>query len=266
MAEPGALIALRTLPNLRDVGGYATRDGGTVRTGVLFRSTELGRLEGEDVEAVAALGLRTVFDLRTEAERETTPDRLPEGVQLVVCDVLADSSTASAADLPRLLADPQLAKAALGAGRTAEMFDTAYRDIVSKPSALAAYRRMFTTLIDADDAHPALFHCTTGKDRTGWAAAALLSLLGVADADVLADYLLTNTYLLPALQPYFDGFEAAGGDPALLRPVLGVQAGYLATAQREMRDRFVTVDGYFADGLGIDADGQDRLRELLVAR
>jgi protein-tyrosine phosphatase len=264
MAEPGALIALQTLPNLRDVGGYRTRDGETVRTGVLYRSTELGRLDGDDVAAVAALGLRTVFDLRTDAEREATPDRLPDGVRLVVCDVLADSETASAADLPLLFSDPRRAKEALGGNRAAEMFDTAYRDIVSKPSALAAYRRMFTTLIDADDTHPALFHCTTGKDRTGWAAAALLTLVGVPDDDVLADYLLTNAYLLPALQHYFDSFEAAGGDPEILRPVLGVQPTYLETAQREMRDRFGTIEGYFADGLGIDA-GQERLRELLLS-
>ncbi len=266
MTEAGALIALETLPNLRDVGGYATRDGGRVRGGALYRSTELGKVAGDDVGRLAALGLRTVFDLRTEAERESAPDRVPGGAQLVVCDVLADSETASAADLPRLLADPQLAKDVLGGARIAELFGTAYRDVVSKPSALAAYRRMFTTLIDSDDAHPALFHCTTGKDRTGWAAAAILTLLGVPDDDVLADYLLTNTYLLPALKPYFDNFAAAGGDPELLRPVLGVEAAYLQTAQTEMRDRFGTIEDYFADGLRIDADGQQRLRELLVER
>ena len=68
----------------------------------------------------------------------------------------------------------------------------------------------------------AALHCTTGKDRTGWAAAALLMLLGVSYDDVLTDYLLTNQQLLPSMQPLLDRFAAEGGDPELLLPVFGV--------------------------------------------
>jgi protein-tyrosine phosphatase len=262
--EPGVLIELASVPNPRDVGGYATRDGGRVRTGVLYRSTELGRLADEDMATFGRLGIRTVFDLRTEGEREAAPDRLPAGTDHVVCDVLADSQQTAPAQLQGLLTDPALAQRVLGDGKSAELFAQAYRDIVSLPSALAAYRRLFTAILEDDRRRPALFHCTTGKDRTGWGAAALLTLLGVSEEDVLADYMITNRDLLPALQPYFDRFAHAGGDPELLRPVLGVETAYLRTAFDEMRTRFGTIERYFSEGVGIDDDTQERLRALLV--
>ena len=143
----------------------------------------------------------------------------------------------------------------LGGDKALQMFERGYREIVSLPSALAAYREFFTAI--AQDAHrPALFHCTTGKDRTGWAAAATLLLLGVSEEDVLYDYELTNRDLLPALKPVFEHFRAAGGDPRLLEPVLGVDADYLRTALNEMTQKFGSIEAYFEEGLGIDSDGQ----------
>ena len=150
-----------------------------------------------------------MFDLRTEDERSAEPDRLPDGAQLVVCDVIADSQDAASAQLKNALTDPAVAEQMLDGDKAVTPFDSAYREIVSLPSALAAYRRMFTALLD-DQRRPAFFHCTTGKDRTGWAAAATLTLLGVSEKDVLADFLITNRGLLPALKPYFDRFASAG--------------------------------------------------------
>jgi protein-tyrosine phosphatase len=260
--RPGASLGLSTLPNLRDLGGWPAGDG-RVRRGVLYRSTELHELAGPDVAALDALGLRTIYDLRTAAERADRPDRAPAGARDLPLDVLADMSGAAPAQLPALLSDPAAAGELLGGDRTVALFGGAYRDIVRLPSALAAYRAMWSDLA-AQDSAPALFHCTTGKDRTGWAAASILLFLGVPEEDVRRDYLLTNDQLLPALQPLIDRFAAAGGDPALLEPVLGVRAEYLDTALDEMRTRFGDVAGYFTDGLGLGADTQDRLRAALL--
>jgi protein-tyrosine phosphatase len=62
----------------------------------------------------------------------------------------------------------------------------------------------------------------------------------------------------------FEHFRAAGGDPHLLEPVLGVDAAYLHAGLDEMKQRFGSIEGYFADGLGINEDGQQRLREALI--
>lgn len=263
-APAGAAIAVASVPNLRDVGGWPTRDGRSVRRGLAYRSVALNHLADRDVGAVETLGLRTVYDLRTEAERTAGPDRPLDGVDQVIVDVLADSQDAAPAELAGLLVDPKQADKLLGGGRADALFAGAYREIVSLPSALAGYRELFTGLADAGR-RPALYHCTTGKDRTGWATGALLSLLGVERELVTREYLLTNEQLVPALEPIFQRFEAAGGDREMLLPVLGVQASFLDASFQEMHDRFGTIEGYFADGLGIDADGQQALREAFVA-
>ena len=262
-ARPGASLSLASVPNLRDIGGWSTRDGGRVVSGALYRSTDLSRLTGPDVPALAGLGIRSVFDLRTTAEQASAPDILPAGAEYHPLDVLADSTMAVPADLMVLLADPPAATAALTGDRVTSLFDSAYREIIALPSARTAYRALFTDLAVADR-RPALVHCTTGKDRTGWAAAALLMLLGVPDEEVLAEYLLTNDLLLPALAPMFDQFREAGGDPAVLRPVFGVDPAYLAAGLDEMHDRFGSIEGYFSDGLGLDAPTIDALRRAFT--
>jgi protein-tyrosine phosphatase len=261
--SPGTLIEIASVPNFRDVGGYATADGRTVRSGVLFRSTALAFLSDDDVPTLDALGLRTVFDLRTDAERAARPDRLPDGATLVVCDVMAGREDVTPAQLAALLDDPTKAKELIGGGKSEEFMRAAYRQIVGSQVAHDAYRHLFTSLLD-DGVPPALFHCTTGKDRTGWAAAATLLLLGVSGDDVMEDYLLTNRYLLPALKFVFDRFETAGGEPELLRPILGVDETYLQTALTELAAEFGTIEAYFADGLGIDAAAQAELRARLT--
>lgn len=256
-------IGITTAPNLRDVGGWPTRGGGHVRTGLVYRSAGLGGLHGADLVAFAELDIRTVYDLRTADEIAAHPDTLPPDIGAVALDVLADSTQEAPAELYRLLEEPALAESVLGNGKAEGMFATAYRDIVGLPSALAAYRQLFDGLADPAR-RPALYHCTTGKDRTGWATAALLLLLGVPEDVVREEYLLTNTALLPTLKPILDRFEQRGGDPQLLMPVLGVRPGYLEVAMDEMHTRFGSIEGYFTDGLGVSGDTQATLRDALV--
>ena len=264
MNTPGASIALDSLPNLRDLGGWQTVDGRVVRYGMVYRATALDKLSDDDARVLTErLGLRTVYDLRTAGEVETSPDRVPDGVSFVNLDVLADDAESSQAGTGDLLADPVAFKEELGGGKNAATYAKGYREIVSLPSALEGYRRLYMDFLDPGSL-AALFHCTTGKDRTGWAAAALFLLLGVPEEDVFREFMLTNDQLLPQIKPVFDKFAAAGGDPDDLLPFLGVQREYLETALDEMRKHFGAIESYFGDGLGIDADTQDRLREMFT--
>jgi len=261
---PGAAIPLVSLPNLRDLGGWPTENGRTVRYGMLFRSTALDRLTPDDAHVLSdRLGIRTIYDLRTAGEAETAPDRVPDGARFVNLDVLADDAESSQAGTGDLLTDPVAFKEELGGGKNAATYAKGFKEIVSMPSALDGYGRLYREFLDPGNL-AALFHCTTGKDRTGWAAAALLLLLGVSEKNVFGDFMLTNDQLLPQIKPVFDTFAAAGGDPDDLLPFLGVQEDYLDTALDEMRTQFGTIEAYFDDGLGIDAAAQDRLRETLT--
>jgi protein-tyrosine phosphatase len=261
--NPGHSIPLASVPNLRDLGGYTTADGWQVRTGALYRSVALDRLADVDLPTFAALGIRTVFDLRTADERAAAPDRRLPGVREVVLDVLAGSPDTAPAQLEALLNDPVRATEELGQGRAELVFERAYREIVTLPSAHTAYHAFYTDLLE-EDPLPGLFHCTTGKDRTGWAAAATLLVLGVREDDVFADYLATNDQLLPALRPLFDQFVAGGGDQAVLLPVLGVRREYLEAALDEVRAHYGDLNRYFEVALGITEDARVRLRSALL--
>lgn len=93
-AQPGQGLGIASVPNLRDMGGYQTRDGKTVASGLVYRSNQLSGISESDMKAMAALNLKVDFDLRTAEEREKRPDELPPGVEYVWLDVLADSPQA----------------------------------------------------------------------------------------------------------------------------------------------------------------------------
>ncbi|SDL37405.1 tyrosine-protein phosphatase [Microbacterium azadirachtae] len=256
-------VPIATAPNLRDLGGLPST-AGEVRRGLVYRSAALSSLTGADQQRFVELGIHTVYDLRTAEEATASRDRLPEGVDRVSLDVLADSSTSVAASLGRLASDPHAFAASLAGGRAQQLFEETYRDFVRLPSALRAYRAFYASILDEDRHGAALFHCTTGKDRTGWAAATLLTLLGVSESDVYQDYLQTNTDLLPALEPVLRRAETQGVDRELLLPVLGVRESYLAAAFTQMRNQFGSIHGYAREGLGLSADDEQRLRELFL--
>lgn len=260
---PGASLGIPTVPNLRDLGGWSTPNG-TVRRGLVFRSAEFAGLQGEDLEAFNRLGIATVYDLRTETERAAQPNTLPEDVRYVPLDVLKDSKSQAPALLLKLVGDPKAAEQLLGGSKALELFQGAYREFIDLPSAKAGYHQFFSELADGDHL-PALFHCTTGKDRTGWAAAATLLLLGVSEDDVMTDFTNTNEQLAAAVQPVLDKFAAIGGNPDLLSPVLQVRPAYLQAAMTEMTDRYGDIETYMTQGLGLTGDTIDKLRSALIA-
>jgi protein-tyrosine phosphatase len=231
---------------------------------MVYRATALDKLSDDDAPVLPdSLGLKTIYDLRTTGEVETSPDRVPASVRFVNLDVLADDAESSQAGTGDLLTDPVAFEKELGGGQNAATYAKGYKEIVTLPSAVDGYRSLYLGLLDTENL-AGLFHCTTGKDRTGWAAAALLLLLGVSEDDVFREFMLTNDQLLPAIKPVFDRFAAAGGDPDVLLPFLGVQRSYLETALNAMRDEFGTIEEYFGDGLGIDGATQDLLRDTFT--
>src|SRR5262245_17027543 len=102
--EPGAVIPIPGVPNLRDLGGWPTADGGRV-----YRAAEPFTLDDEGRAEFAALGVRTVYDLRSEAECERKPDTVPDGARRVLVDVMADSTHGAPVHVAQLLDDPKVA-------------------------------------------------------------------------------------------------------------------------------------------------------------
>ncbi|MFF5076403.1 tyrosine-protein phosphatase [Actinoplanes sp. NPDC000266] len=185
-------VRLASAANFRDVGGYTTADGHTVRTGVVFRSNKLSNLTPAEQQTIVGLGITLDIDLRNISERSQEPDRVPAGVTYQVADVVS---------LAHGLRFHKDAAATLAAALAAGLFSGSsdlgqsigYPFMVNFVGADYA----FHDVLYAVGHHPGglVFHCSAGKDRTGWATAVLLTLLGVPRATVEQDFLASNTYL-----------------------------------------------------------------------
>ena len=215
------------------------------------------------MKKLADLNLKYVYDLRTYDEMSSRPEELPADASHVWLDVLADSPQAGPAMLEKLMTDAKAANAELGGGKAAQGFAESYREFVSLASARHEYRKLFLSLADRDKL-PALFHCTTGKDRTGWAAAAMLTLLGVPQDVVMEDYLRSNDYIIPMYQKVIDGAVTSGIEKEIPLSILGVKKEYLEAAFDEMEKKYGTIEKYFSEGLGIDAEGQQAMKNLYL--
>jgi protein-tyrosine phosphatase len=261
----GIALDIPPVPNLRDVGGYKTSDGRTVIRGIAYRSDTFHPMTDRDDKKLQVLRLRNDYDLRTAAEAKAAPDEMPHGVEYHLLNVLADAKSAAPAELEKLLHEPKKANVALGGGKIEALFEEGYREFIDLPSAKQSYRTLFLSLADPNKL-PAVFHCTTGKDRTGWAAAALLTLLGVPPETVMEDYMRTNEYTLPQFKRTIDEFVVAGGDRDIAVAVFGVKPEYLQASFDEMHKRYGSIESYFSEGLGIDASGQQALRERFLGK
>jgi protein-tyrosine phosphatase len=243
------VIALEGCSNFRDLGGYQTGDGRRVRAGLVFRSSHLGALTPADRAMLQQLGVRTIVDLRGLGEAAETP----HAVDGVGAEILA------AAIEPRL---GERIRAALDEGRTtpdliASYMTEHYRDYPGR--AAASFRVLFTALADVGR-RPLVFHCTAGKDRTGFAAALLLSALGVPWPTVIEDYLHTNAIWTGHVGRYNE-LEAA-----TRAALIEARVEYLEAAFAALREAHGALDRFFARALGVDSAGLARLRgDLLEA-
>ncbi|WP_051740150.1 tyrosine-protein phosphatase [Kitasatospora sp. MBT66] len=241
-------LHLASAPNFRDAGGYRTADGQWVRMGVVYRSGDLSKLTDQDLAKLRRLGVRTVFDLRTPGEQKTAPDRIPAGATAVNANVLGVADTGAFN-----VTSPQAAVQA--------MVD-AERTMISADSARTAYHSVLNALVERNDEN-VLFHCTAGKDRTGWASAALLTALGVPRGTVEADYLASNTYRAAEIAATLAQLPPAY--QAIYKPLLDVRSEYLAAGFDEVQRKFGSFDAYLKSGLGLDKrDLHDLRSQLLV--
>jgi protein-tyrosine phosphatase len=252
---------LASAPNFRDAGGYRTTDGKWVRMGLLYRSDQLDRLSPADLDTLHAIGIKLVCDLRTDTERKQGMDRLPPGAEPLIADVAGPNSASS--DLGKLLSQGGDAQALLGNGKAAQFLIDANRQFVESASAKAAYKLLFERLADPAML-PGTFHCSAGKDRTGWAAAIFLSIMGVPRETIMQDYLLSNAYLANKNAKTLAALKGRI-DPALLRPLFEVRPEYLQAAFDTVDKDYGSMDRYVREGLGLSDATIQALRHEFLA-
>jgi protein-tyrosine phosphatase len=248
---------LQTL-NFRDIGGIATRDGRRVRSGVVFRSEGPGSFDAVHRRELAALRIRSVCDLRSAVEREAAPnDWCDADTRILNLDMNTDLRVAGAGMWESLRSDPSPENARRVLTRNYSLMPAALRPHLASIAAALL-----------DGSVPMILHCTAGKDRTGVAIAILLSLLGVGDEEILADYARSDVFarnlrIAGSVDLAFRKHFGFAPDPQVMELIIGTQDDFLRAALRTVERDFGSVPGYFIAG-GIDVAQQDALRTALL--
>lgn len=245
MQFPTRSLKLSGASNFRDLGGYLGHGGKHVRWRRLFRSDHLAALTQDDVTELSRHGLARVCDFRGEVERAPLLCAMPglsvhclpinPTVVQGMDELIGAGHQLTVQDMVRLMQDT-------------------YRAFVHDNT--VAYSEFFRLLLDNDS--PLVFHCTAGKDRTGFAAALVLLTLGVARQVVMQDYLLTNEFFrMPS--------PVTSKLPREVRQVLWrVQAEFLDAALHAVDADYGGVPAYMENALGVRPTDQQRLASLYL--
>lgn len=255
--------------NSRALAGLPTANGGRIAP-VVFRSDALASLTESGLRALTDLGIGTVIDLRTDGERQRAADVLPPdgSVTLIPLAVQGGAMDEMARRLlpadgsPGTLDEAQIAAIVDRVPTLEELY------VAILESSAVQFATLARAVIEANgtDRPGVLFHCTAGKDRTGLAAALLLSVADVAPETIIADYTQTETNLAGPFGAALTSLITSLGLPMTPRletlatrsPATAIEA-----ALRWIRTEHGDSTGYLASG-GLTSDELQRLRRALV--
>ena len=256
-------LNMTTVTNARELGGYKTSDGKTVREGVLLRSAALSDASQEElVSFIRKYNLAAVIDLRASYELAEDPEPELDGVLQYNFKIMDEQMMAGrAAAIADLLTDPNAdpmkrMTAILDAGVVS---DQMYVEFLQSEVGKTGFKEFFRVLLETPEGSAVLWHCTNGKDRTGVAAMLLLGLLNVDEQTIMDDFLLTNAFFEEQISAMREQLAAYIQDETMLEELLvtgkGVYAPYMQNAIDYIKENYGDFSGYAKAELGLtDAD------------
>ena len=258
-ADRQRVLPFRGIANFRDLGGYPAADGKRIKWGILYRSGHLAKTTSSDLNTLQALNIETVIDFRSAQEKEKEPDRLPntDSIKTLALPMLDVVNEAMSKEIHAVVEnknyhdfDPDQKMMAM------------YQLIASE---YAAEYQLFMQTILAAEGCPVLWHCTAGKDRTGFGAAILLRLLGVSDQVILEDYLLSNKYAekrrsLILFLRLTKGKEII----KIAKKMMSVDKTWIQAAFHAVDQRWGSFENYAKEGLALSPADISQLQATLL--
>ena len=246
-------IDIKGAYNIRDLGGYPTKDGGQIKWRKIFRAGQLTRIQDSEDAKMKALNLSCICDFRTMAEQEAYPDTWYNLDQLTRFSFPIGEG--------RVDKFEWLKTAKMGDGKD-HYLHKGNRMYVLKRS--PQFKAFFAVLLKEEN-YPILFHCTAGKDRTGFATFLLLTALEVNHQTILEDYLLTNKYLANFTEMASEKLSKnLGIEKAKLKSIFEAREAYLQGAMEVIAQEYGTVHTYLEQALGVGEVEILQLKKLLV--
>jgi len=241
--------------NFRDLGGYATNDGRAIRWNRLYRSGTTHRMTSGDLQHIVSRGIRYACDLRSNSERRHYRNRLNDVPDI---EYWCHDHDRLPGDLGRLIRQPNARPE-----HSRAVMLAVYRELPY--DFRGAYRELFTRLSNGQ--LPMVFNCTAGKDRTGVAAALVLTALGVPRRIIREDYLLSELFYDQCCDVMVNdgGNRFFGGvDRQLWEPMMRAESAYLDAMFDQLDAVHGSADRYLCDELGMHAGMIERLRSHLL--
>lgn len=249
--------------NFRDLGGYQTRDGQTVKWQRVIRTGTLAYLSDHDQQSLIDYGIKFDIDFRSDGEVAEAPDQIPNTIRYRHLPVFPDDKTDASKTQEELNAELK-ARKKNGFDHMVEV----YQEMVTEPQAQAAYRQFFGSLLgNTDQKHGLLFHCTAGKDRTGMGATFFLSALGVPQKIVKQDYLLTNDILSPLIQGRLTKAKnegISGPTLATIKAQMTVSSGYFDAAMAAIDQHYGSMPQFLSEALQLSNEEINDLKKLYL--
>ncbi|WP_100065447.1 tyrosine-protein phosphatase [Miniphocaeibacter massiliensis] len=242
--------------NLRDLGGYIGIEEKKVKKFTLLRSGEVTELDKKDKEILTKdYRLKTIVDFRSEKEKEESPDTKIDGTSYYHIDILKNNlgDVTSLENFKKNLT-PEI---------IIEFMENTYKDFITDDGAILGYREFIDLLLKQKDGS-LVFHCFAGKDRTGFAAAVILTILGVSKKDIFNDYLLTNIMRREENSRMLAKLKEYGSSKAELEAMdiaLNVRKEYLEASFEKANEVYGSLDGYVREALKVDKEERKYLIE-----
>lgn len=248
---------LTLVNNFRDIGGaddegaYRTSSGRKLQRGVIYRSSAL-HPSPADLATLNTLSLVADYDLRTPGEIALEPDILPTGARYLNINIAGTANNPTPTDLT-------------SADEAISYMEAAYAGFVTDSGIRGRFAELFQNMA-AVNSGSQVYHCSGGKDRTGWATAILLSLLGVSQTVILQDYLLTNVYSAASIQASYEQMIATYGQAYadIHYPTSIADTRYLDAAFTQVAASYGTMANFISQGLGLNSTVQTLLCEKLL--
>ena len=259
-------ILLNSIQNARELGGYLTSDGSRIKSGALFRTASLNGISEQDVRLLTEVyHVAHIVDFRMPMEMPGAEDPPIPGAQYHHLNVI-DLSSLPVQDMPDIdISSIDLVEMVTMSEQMGFLNENMYIGFLSAREGKTAYADFFRILLSSDPDRAVLWHCTSGKDRTGLAAMLVLSALGADEETVVSDYLLTNTYNAQRIAATRHYLKAKGCNDALIEKAVivfdAVDERFIRNAIVYLKQEYGSVVGYIRDGLGISFKELNSLKE-----
>ena len=249
------LIELEGTHNTRDLGGYETIEGKIVKHGMLFRSDKLKNLTPSDCKKLINLGIERIIDFRSNEEKQKEPNLIPEGMEYIEMPIEADKKIKEEIyDILNNRSNKDMKDFLIDANRD---FILEFKDVFGQ----------FLKIL-ANSPKPTLFHCTAGKDRTGFAAFLIYTILEVDRETIIEDYLKTNYFIKDSMEIQIENvaeiLDISLVDCRKLVPLLGVDIDYIESAINTANKEYGSIDYFISKGLNISINERHLIKELML--